>query len=78
MTEYFKPISFSQWPDDKSAFAEALGRSFRETGFAVISDHPINQGVIDRAVNASKAFFELPEDVKETYHDAAEIGRSHV
>lgn len=71
MTEYFKPISFSQWPDDKSAFAEALGRSFRETGFAVIADHPIKPGIIDRAVNASKAFFELPEDVKETYHDAA-------
>lgn len=71
MTEYFKPISFSQWPEDKSAFAEALGYSFRETGFAVIADHPIKQGIIDRAVNASKAFFELPEDVKETYHDAA-------
>ena len=71
MTEYFKPISFSQWSDDKPAFAEALGRSFRETGFAVIADHPINQGIIDRAVDASKAFFELPESVKETYHDAA-------
>ncbi|GAB5453974.1 MAG: isopenicillin N synthase family oxygenase [Henriciella sp.] len=71
MTEYFKPISFSQWPEDKSAFAEALGYSFRETGFAVIADHPIKQGIIDRAVNASKAFFELPEDIKETYHDAA-------
>lgn len=71
MTEYFKPISFSQWPNDKTAFAEALGRSFRETGFAVIADHPIDQGAIDRALNASKAFFELPENVKETYHDAA-------
>lgn len=71
MTEYFTPISFKQWPDQKQAFAEALGRSFRETGFAVISDHPISQGVIDRAVDASKAFFELPEDVKEKYHDAA-------
>ncbi len=71
MTNYFEPISFQQWPADKSAFADALGRSFRETGFAVISDHPISQGVIERAVNASKAFFELPEDVKEKYHDAA-------
>ena len=71
MTEYFTPISFKQWPDDKRAFADALGRSFRETGFAVISDHPISQGVIERAIAASKAFFELPEDVKENYHDAA-------
>lgn len=71
MTEYFKPISFQQWPTEKQAFAKALGASFRETGFAVISDHPIKQAVIDRAVNASKVFFELPEDVKEQYHDAA-------
>ncbi len=66
MTEYFTPISFTQWPDEKIAFSEALGRSFRETGFAVISDHPISQTIIDRAIAASKAFFELPVDVKET------------
>ncbi len=71
MTEYFTPISFKQWPDQKHEFSEALGRSFRETGFAVISDHPISQGIIDRAIEASKVFFELPKDVKERYHDAA-------
>ena len=71
MTEYFTPISFGLWPDQKQAFADALGNSFRETGFAVISDHPIPQGVIDRAIAASQAFFALPEDVKERYHDAA-------
>lgn len=71
MTEYFKPISFKSWQTDKRGFAEALGSSFRETGFAVISDHPIQQRVIDRAVNASKVFFDLPEETKEKYHDAA-------
>ena len=70
MTEYFTPISFAQWPQDKHAFADALGKSFRETGFAVISDHPIDQGIIDRAVEASKSFFELPAATKEKYHDA--------
>lgn len=71
MTNFFEPISFSDWQNDKQAFADALGRSFRETGFAVISDHPISQSIIDRAVDASKDFFALPTDVKETYHDAA-------
>lgn len=71
MTNFFEPISFEQWSVDKSGFSEALGRSFRETGFAVISDHPIAQGIIDRAVEASKAFFALSEEVKEQYHDAA-------
>jgi isopenicillin N synthase-like dioxygenase len=71
MTEYFRPISFKLWFEDKDAFASAIGQSFRETGFAVISDHPIDQGVIDRAIDASKSFFELPADTKEKYHDAA-------
>lgn len=71
MTNYFEPISFEQWSSDKSRFAESLGRSFRETGFAVISDHPIAQGIIDRAIEASKVFFALPAEVKEQYHDAA-------
>ena len=70
MTEYFTPISFQQWSSDKAAFAEALGRSFRETVFAGISDHPIDQTVIDRATDAAKSFFALPTEVKETYHDA--------
>ena len=71
MTEYFRPISFKLWFEDKDAFASALGQSFRETGFAVISDHPIDQSVIDRAIAASKSFFELPAETKEKYHDAA-------
>ena len=71
MTEYFRPISFKLWFEDKDAFASALGQSFRETGFAVISDHPIDQSVIDRAIAASKSFFELPSETKEKYHDAA-------
>lgn len=70
MTEYFKPIAYPLWTDDKSAFASAIGSSFRETGFAVIKDHPVDQGVIDRAVAATKAFFALPEDVKQSYYDA--------
>lgn len=71
MTEYFRPISFKLWFEDTDAFASALGQSFRETGFAVISDHPIDQSVIDRAIDASKSFFELPDETKEKYHDAA-------
>lgn len=53
------------------AFANALGRSFRETGFAVIKDHPLDAAVVHRALEAGKAFFKLPAEVKEKYHDAA-------
>ena len=52
---------------DPEAFAERLGRSFEEYGFAVIADHGIPQDLIDRAEDKAKAFFALPEDVKRKY-----------
>ncbi|MEP2735943.1 MAG: 2-oxoglutarate and iron-dependent oxygenase domain-containing protein [Erythrobacter sp.] len=47
--------------------ADALGASFAEYGFAVIRDHGIQQDLIDRAEEASKAFFALPTDTKLSY-----------
>lgn len=67
-TSLFEPISFKLWKTDPAAFAKRLGASFRETGFAVINDHPIDQGVIDRGVDAGKAFFALPDDTKRKYY----------
>ena len=71
MTDLFDPIPYSLWEADRQAFAQKLGRSFRETGFAVITGHPVDAGVIDRANQAAKDFFRLPGAVKEKYHDAA-------
>ena len=66
-TSRFEPISFKLWTTDRQAFVDRLGASFRETGFAVISDHPISQAVIDRGVNAGKQFFALPDETKRKY-----------
>ena len=63
------PISFNLWNDDKQAFAKAFGESFKETGFAIISDHTIPQDVIDAADEASKKYFSLDEDTKRKYAD---------
>lgn len=73
MTTYFDPIPFSLWSTDPQGFSESLGRSFRETGFAVVSGHPVDQGTIDRALADTKAFFALPEETKRQYH-AKEFG----
>lgn len=70
MANYFDPIPFGLWHSDKQAFATKLGTSFRETGFAVITDHSVDQAVIDANLAATKAYFALPAYVKETYHDA--------
>ena len=63
------PISFNLWGDNKAAFAKAFGESFKETGFAIISDHTIAQNIIDAADAASKKYFALPEDIKRKYAD---------
>ena len=64
-----KPISRTLWDADKTAFAESLGSSFREIGFAVIADHGLDQHLIDDALSATKAFFDLPLETKTKYHD---------
>lgn len=50
------------------ALAGALGRSFAETGFAVVRDHGIDAALIARADAAMRAFFALPDAVKRAYH----------
>ncbi len=69
MSTYFSPISFTLWSSDKDAFAEALGRSFRETGFAVLTDHGIDPSVINTAIADTRAFFALSDTVKRAYFD---------
>ena len=72
---FLAPVSFSRAAVDPDGFARDLGRSFKNTGFAVISDHPVDQGVIDRALEDTKAFFALPDDVKRGYFDTKYAGQ---
>ncbi|MEO5640793.1 MAG: 2-oxoglutarate and iron-dependent oxygenase domain-containing protein [Sphingomicrobium sp.] len=52
---------------DATAFADRLGRSFTDYGFAIIADHGIPQQLIDRAEAQARAFFALPEETKRRY-----------
>ena len=52
---------------DPQAFADKLGRSFEDYGFAIIADHGIPDALIARAEEKAKAFFALPEEVKRKY-----------
>ncbi len=63
------PISFNLWHKDKAAFAKALGDSFKETGFAIISDHTIAADIIEKADQSAKNYFALPEPMKRKYAD---------
>jgi isopenicillin N synthase-like dioxygenase len=63
-----EPVSMSGYTRDFAAFSDQLGASFRRYGFAVIADHGLDQQVIDAAIERTKAFFALPDEVKRRYH----------
>ncbi len=52
-----------------------MGESYSRFGFAIVSDHGLDPGVIERAVRATKEFFALPEDVKRRHHVAGGAGQ---
>ena len=60
-------VSLQDADRDPDAFADKLGRSFEEYGFAVIADHGVPAELIQRAEEKSRAFFALPEAVKRKY-----------
>ena len=59
-----QPVSFTLHDRDFAAFAGELGRSFERYGFAVVSDHPLPQPLIDAALDDTRAFFALPPEAK--------------
>ena len=67
MDSIIPPVSMKTWEQSPEAFADELGKWFETYGFAVVADHGVDQGVIDRVVEKTKAFFELPVEVKKQY-----------
>src|SRR4051794_41796324 len=74
--DHVASVSLSDADRDPDAFAQKLGRSFEEYGFAIIADHAIPDELIHRAEDKAKAFFALPEDVKRKYLIPGGGGRS--
>jgi isopenicillin N synthase-like dioxygenase len=66
-TDHIASMSLQDADRDPSAFAEQLGRSFEEYGFAVIADHGIPDALIHEAEAKAKQFFALPDAVKRGY-----------
>jgi isopenicillin N synthase-like dioxygenase len=63
----FAPVSMARQASDPQGFAAELGRSFREFGFAAISDHGLDPARIDRSYAKAAQFFALPAAVKQQY-----------
>jgi isopenicillin N synthase-like dioxygenase len=68
MSESLPVVSLRQRDRDPGGFAHTLGESFTRYGFGVVGDHGLDDRVIARALEATKAFFALPDDVKRRYH----------
>ena len=60
-------VSLDDADRNPEAFAQELGQSFVDYGFAIVRDHGISQQLIERAEAKAKAFFALPEAVKRSY-----------
>ena len=72
------PVSFNLYRTDFDGFSQALGASFERYGFAVVSDHGLDQARIDAAVKDARAFFALPEPAKQAYETGAGGQRGYV
>jgi len=66
-SDHIASVSLCDADTDPQGFAQELGNSFVEYGFAIVRDHGIPQDLIDRAEQLSKQFFALPEDAKKKY-----------
>ena len=62
------PVSLTLDDTAPDVFAAELGEEFRRFGFAVISDHGIDQALIDDAYARAAAFFVLPVETKQKYY----------
>lgn len=58
---------FSGTPQQKAAFVSALGHAYEEVGFVAVKNHGIPAGIVEAMYTCAKAFFALPQEVKNKY-----------
>ncbi|MFL6782741.1 MAG: isopenicillin N synthase family dioxygenase [Sphingomicrobium sp.] len=66
--DHIASVSLQDADRDPDTFAQELGRSFEDYGFAIIADHGIPDALIHDAEEKAKAFFALPDETKRKYH----------
>lgn len=59
----------------RQEFIKSFGDSFANMGFAIVRNHGVSKELKDKLFEVSKAFFELPDDVKKQYEDLALAGQ---
>lgn len=53
--------------EQRTQFVKDIGKAFNETGFVTIANHGLSPALIQELYTVVKAFFDLPQDVKDQY-----------
>lgn len=53
--------------EQRAQFVKDIGKAFNETGFVTIANHGLSPELIEELYAVVKAFFELPQDIKDQY-----------
>ena len=61
-------LALTDFDGRRGSFTDELGRAWREFGFVGITDHGMDDAIIDRAYSAFREFFALADDTKRQYH----------
>lgn len=61
--------------EQKEAFVYQLGKAYEDIGFAAVKNHLLPDELVDELYEQTKAFFALPEEVKEKYSDPGLAGQ---
>ena len=67
ITDTIHTLSLASAATDPAGFAAQLGASFERYGFAIIADHGIDAGLIQRSWDLTADFFALPTATKLAY-----------
>lgn len=62
-------------PQDQAYFVKEFGRGLHEYGFVIIEGHSVDSRLIHDCYSKTKAFFDLPTDVKKQYIAASGGGQ---
>jgi len=68
-------VDLAEFTGRRDDFTEALGAAYREYGFAGITGHGLEDGMVERAYRCFREFFALPGEVKQRYHQPGGGGK---
>jgi isopenicillin N synthase-like dioxygenase len=67
-------LDIRRFDSEPGSFVAEIGKAYREFGFCGISHHGISDDTVENCYRAIKAFFALPREIKQKYHQPGRGG----